>query len=284
MVTITRKALQINRTELVYSVAGPPNGRPLIFLPLLFTWSAMMYPLMEHFAVRGYRTYAIDYRGQGSSAPAPREQLSLRILTDDIAAFICMFELKRPHIVGNGQGGMIALRLAAWYPELVSTVTALGASAESEYRRPEFERLVDHLTAHGVIGVLDTGHGPTPVLDVLMRLMFGDWTLTYNHDLTNMWRKRFAALEPRVGDAAFGVIDRDSIVDDLRDCQVPVLAVAGREDRVYPDPISGKNIVTAVGAKGRYVIIDRAGHSVAMEQPAAVIQHLERQFALTDNQ
>lgn len=280
---IVRQPVCVNGAELVYGVAGPRNGRPVIFLPSLLARWVMMYPLMEHFAAKGYCTYVIDYRGQGSSAPVHRSQLGLRALTDDIVAFIRTFGLERPHVVGNSEGGMIALRLAAWRPDLVSTVTALGASAEAEYRRPEFDRLADHLTAHGVTGVLDTGQGPRPVLDVLMHIMFGDWTLANNHDLTTRWRKLFAALEPRIGDAASGVINRDSIVDDLHGCQVPVLAIAGREDHVYPDPISGKNIAEAVGANGRYVLIDDAGHSVAMEQPAAVIPHLEQHFASTDN-
>lgn len=276
----TTDAARVNGTTLVYAVAGPVDGTPVVFSHSLFMGYEMMYPLMDHFADRGYRTYAYDHRGQGSSAPAQRNELDLRTLTADAAAFIQHLGLRRPHVVGNSLGGMVALRLAAWHPDLVGSVAALGSSAEAEYRRPEFDPLVDHLTAHGMKGDLETEQGPIPVLDVVTNIMFGDYTLAHNHELTRTWVARFEQLQRSIGDAAFGVVDRDSVVDDLNGCTVPVLAIAGAEDHAYPQPISGKNIAEAAG--GRHVTIDNAGHSVALEQPELVAPHLEEHFALAE--
>lgn len=275
---ITTDAARVNGTTLVYSVAGPADGTPAVFSHSLFMWREMMYPLMSHFADRGYRVYAYDHRGQADSAPAPRHLLDLGTLTADAAAFIQHLDLRRPHFVGNSLGGMVALRLAAWYPNLVASVAALGSSAEAEHRRAEFDPLVDHLTMHGMTGDVATEHGPTPVLDMVTHLMFGDHTLADNHALTRTWVARFAQLGPRIGDAAFGVVDRGSVLDDLSGCTVPVLAVAGAEDHAYPQPISGENIAEATG--GRHVTIEKAGHSVALERPELVTPHLAEHFAV----
>jgi 3-oxoadipate enol-lactonase len=57
---------------------------------------------------------------------------------------------------------------------------------------------------------------------------------------------------------------------------VPVLAVAGDEDHVYPQPISGINIADA--SDGTETTVAAAGHSVALEQPEAVAEILLKHF------
>ena len=98
--------------------------------------------------------------------------------------------------------------------------------------------------------------------------------------MTSTWRAAIARLEPRIGDAAHGVIHRGRIVEELAGCRVPVLAVAGSEDHAYPPPISSANIADA--ASGRHVTVDAAGHSVALEQPEAVAEHLRTHFAAAE--
>lgn len=166
--------------------------------------------------------------------------------------------------------GFVGLWLAALRPDLVSTITAIGSSAEEEYT--EYDTLVDHLTAHGTAGVVD------PILNI----MFSAWTLENNAALTTHWRAVVSSLDERIGDAAHGVITRPRIVEKLQDCPVSVLAIGGDDDHAYPGDISGKNIAKAVGHNGRHVTIEHAGHSAALEQPEVVARHLDEQFALID--
>ncbi|MET8779028.1 alpha/beta hydrolase [Nocardia sp. NPDC004654] len=278
MKTATTGSVDANGAMLAYTAAGPEDGTPVVLAHSLFMTREMMHPLLRRFASDGFRVVAYDHRGQGGSSPAMRQELELPALTEDLAALITELGLTRPHVVGNSLGGMIALRLAAWHPDLVRTATAIGASAEHEHRRDEFDLLVDHLTAYGTTGALDIGNGTMPVRELLAHIMFGDDTLAYNQTLTSRWMDYFDQLPPSIGDAADAVVARDSVVEDLKDCQVPVLAIAGAQDHAYPDPISGKNIAEAVGAAGHHIVIPGAGHSPALEQPALVYAALTEHF------
>lgn len=260
----------VNGTELAYVDAGPRDGVPIVFSHSLFFDHTMFDALAEKFTADGYRVVAYDHRGQGESAPAPRAELAVDVLAEDAAALIEHLGLAPCHVVGNSLGGFVALRLAARRPELLRTAAALGSSAEEEHKLAEFAPLVEHLTEHGTADVVDT----------VMYIMFGDSSLAQESSMTSTWRAAIARLEPRIGDAAHGVIHRGRIVEELAGCRVPVLAVAGSEDHAYPPPISSANIADAAG--GRHVTVDAAGHSVALEQPEAVAEHLRKHFAAAE--
>ncbi|MEU4344977.1 alpha/beta hydrolase [Nocardia sp. NPDC023852] len=170
--------------------------------------------------------------------------------------------------------------LLALYPHLVRSVATLGSSAEIEYRRPEFDPLIDHLSEHGVAGEIQTEQGPQDVLDTVTYIMFGNWSMTHHKSLITAWQNNFRRLDKTIGDAAFQVVDRPALPERLGGCNVPVLGIAGDDDQAYPADISGEGVAKATG--GRHVTVPRGGHSVALEQADLVAPHLEKLFALAD--
>lgn len=256
----------VNGTELAYVESGPRGGVPIVFSHSLFFDHRMFDAVSTHFSQAGYRVVGYDHRNQGASGPAPRERLDMDTLAEDAAALIEHLGLGRCHFVGNSLGGFVAVRLAARRPELLLSATALGSSAEEEHRLAEFAPLVDQLTAHGTANLLDT----------LMYIMFGDTSLARRPELCAYWRDFMSRLSPAIGDSAHGVIHRSRMIEELAGCRVPVLAIAGSEDHAYPQPISGRHIAAASG--GREVTVAGAGHSVALECPDVVAEHLERLF------
>ncbi|MGP4050283.1 alpha/beta fold hydrolase [Streptomyces sp. 2A115] len=261
------RSAAVNGTTLAYVDEGPREGTPIVFSHSLFFDHSMFDDHLARFTHEGFRVIAYDHRNQGGSAPAARGELDMDTLTEDAAALIEHLGLGKCHFVGNSLGGFIALRLAARRPDLLLSVTTLGASAEEEHQLAQFAPLADHLTDHGAEQVVDT----------LMHIMFGDTSLATRSELCASWREFMARLGPTIGDSAYGVIHRSRIVEELAGCQVPVLAIAGSEDHAYPQPISGVNIAAATG--GTEVTVEGAGHSVAVEQTSVVAEHLARHFA-----
>jgi 3-oxoadipate enol-lactonase len=255
--------VEINGGRIAYELAGPEDGEVVLLSHSLFFDHSMFAPLAELLHEAGYRTLAYDHRGQGASSRATREQLSVDALTEDAAALVVALGLDRVHAVGNSLGGFVTLRLAARHPELLHTVTAIGASSEEEHQLAAFGPLADSLGQEG---------GAAAIVEVLLHIMFGDTSLAGKNPVVDHWRSYMSELDTTIGDAAYQVIHRGRIYEELDGVKVPVLAIAGEEDHAYPQPISGSNIAAATG--GREETVARAGHSVALEQPEIVAQLL----------
>jgi 3-oxoadipate enol-lactonase len=151
---------------LAYTQAGPREARrrPVVFSHPLFFNRSQWYELMTRYAELGHPVYAYDHRGQGEGARAAREDLSVAALTEDGAAFIEHFGLQgmpfRRCQPRGLRGAVVALR-----PDLLSTVTPIGSSAEEEHKRADYDPLVDHLTAHGPAQVIDPILNTRPTSD-----------------------------------------------------------------------------------------------------------------------
>lgn len=256
------KIASLNGTQIAYTESGPANGTPVMLSHSLFFDHTMFDPLSELLVDAGHRVVTYDHRGQGASQPASRDELSMDQLTEDAAALITELGLGRVHFLGNSMGGFIALRLAARHPDLLLSAITVGSSAEEEHQLAEFAPVVERL---GEVGGAE-------LIDTLLFIMFGDSSLATNTPQVQQWRSFMEKLDPTIGDAAFQVIHRQSIVEELAGVTVPVLAISGAEDHAYPPPISDENIATATC--GSHARIDAAGHSTSLEQPNLVAEHV----------
>lgn len=262
--------VSVNGTRLYYEDHGSPERPALVFGHSLFFDHTMFRHQVERFSA-DYRMVVYDHRGQGRSAAAPVEELDMDTLAADAAALIEALELAPCHYIGNSMGGFIAARLAARRPDLLLSAVAMGSSAEAEGKVEEFGPLVSHLQEHGT----------QDVIDPLMYIMFGDTTLSdpEREDLREQWKHYMLGLPATIGDAAHGVVYREDVLSELSDTSVPVLAIAGQEDHAYEAGLSQHIADTA--PQGRWVTVDRAGHSLAVECPDAVNEHLAEHFAST---
>lgn len=259
----------VNGTTIAYDEYGPSDGIGLLLSHSLFFNRSMFADLVERFSST-HRVVTYDHRGQGESAPAPLEQLDMDTLAEDAAALIEHLGLQGCHAAGNSMGGFISLRLAARRPDLVRSAVAMGSSAEEEHSLAEFAPLVAHMQEHGTAEVIDT----------LMHIMFGDFTLADDsrEQVRKEWRASMLALGPSIGDAAHQVIHRTDIRGEIARTEVPILAIAGAEDHAYPPPLSSSQLAEAAG-NGSHVTVEQVGHSVALEDPVAVADHLSRHMA-----
>jgi 3-oxoadipate enol-lactonase len=261
--------IDVNGTTLAYDEAGRKDATAIVFSHSLFFDRHMFEYFLANFS-SDYHVVAYDHRGQGESAQARLEQLDMDTLTADAAALIEALDLGPCHFVGNSMGGFIALRLAARRPDLLRSAVALNSSAEEEHQLAAFEPLVEAAKQTGTAGLID----------VLMYIMFGDTSIAEETPAAKHWRLHMLSLPNSIGNSAHQVIHRRSIMDELASACVPVLAIAGDEDHAYPPPISSANIADATG--GRHLTVAAAGHSVSVEQPEIVAQHLREHLALVD--
>ncbi|WP_372790967.1 alpha/beta fold hydrolase [Paraconexibacter sp.] len=247
--------IPVNGTTIHYEESGPRDAPALLLGHSLFFDHAMFDPLADRLDDT-FRVVRYCHRGQGHSARD--EPYDMDTLTDDAAALIEALDLGPCHYAGNSMGGFVALRLAARRPDLVRTVAAIGSSGGAEGKIAEFDPLVEAMGASGV----------APMLDIVMHIMFGDTSLSDRPELTGPWSERLAALGPEIAGPAHAVVHRTSVLEELRDAQVPVLAIAGAEDHAYS--VDDSRAIAEACPDGRLEIVQAAGHSVSLEQPDEV--------------
>ncbi|HSK23832.1 MAG TPA: alpha/beta fold hydrolase [Egicoccus sp.] len=259
--------LDVNGTRLYYEDSG--TGDEVILFSHGLLWDHRMFgPQVE--ALRSdYRCIAYDHRGQGRSAVPTEATIPMDLLALDAVALIEKLELGAVHVVGLSMGGFVGMRVAAWRPDLVRSLSLLETSADPEPSRnvPRYKAL------NLVVGVA----GTKPVSSQVMPIMFGR---TFLDDPAraaerDRWRAILESNARSITKAVNGVIQRPSFAEHLSEILAPTLVVVGDED-VATTPAKAQGLVAGIPG-ARLVTIPGAGHTSTIEQPQAVTAAL-REF------
>jgi pimeloyl-ACP methyl ester carboxylesterase len=110
--------------KLGFEEAG--SGDPPILL--VHGWTCdhtYMAPQFEHFG-RTHRVIAVDLRGHGQS-DKPKQEYTMSAFADDVAWLCAQLKVKKPVVIGHSMGGVIAVELAARFPEVPGAVVTLDS-------------------------------------------------------------------------------------------------------------------------------------------------------------
>lgn len=110
-------------------------------------------PQLHHFA-QDHRVVAVDLRGHGES-DAPEQPYTMRAFADDLAWTCRELGLRRPVLVGHSLGGLVALELAAAYPDCPGALVLIDSVLLPSAHRPEVVHdLVAGLRGRDPVGAL----------------------------------------------------------------------------------------------------------------------------------
>jgi 3-oxoadipate enol-lactonase len=210
-------------------------------------------------AEAGFRAVAADLPGYGDSTPV--HPYDLRRMAEAVRALIDWLGPAPVALVGHSMGGMVAQELMAWSPQRVAALVLTGTSPAFGRRdgRWQQEFLAQRLApldaglgmaklAPGLAAGMAAPRAPHDAVARAALLMAGVPEATY--------RKALAAI------AGF---DRREALADLR---LPVLCIAGEEDRNAPPAVMQQMAARIAGAE--YVCLPGVGHLSHMEAPQAV--------------
>jgi 3-oxoadipate enol-lactonase len=258
--------IEVNGTTLYYEDTGPGStGETIAFSHGLLWGTELFAPQIA--ALRGrYRCIAWDHRGQGRSAADRRNTIGMELVWHDAAQLLERLAVGPVHFCGLSMGGFVALRMAAFRPELVRSLILIETSADEEPR----ENVGRYRTLTAAVRLL----GPRVVMSRVLPIMLGKTILTDPARRGEV--ARFAELMGRRKDiwrAVNGVIDRAPVRGELGRITAPALILVGDED-VATVPEKAERL--AAGIRGaKLVRVPRAGHSSTVEEPAAVTAAVE---------
>ena len=183
---------------------------------------------------------APDLSGFGSTA-MPRE------------AFSFVEEVK-PHLpgalVGNSFGGMVALRAASAFPDLVSRLVLIGAGM------PDWQFTEEMRTYWAAEGeAIDAGD-----LDAATEISLAEWLPPELHDEVRPQQLRALQLQ-----TAHAEPELEWPEFDLATVTMPTLVVVGKRDK--PDFQAIARHLAENIANAELVEVEGAGHIVGLEQP-----------------
>jgi pimeloyl-ACP methyl ester carboxylesterase len=220
-----------------------------------------------------------DLRGYGLSE-RPVQRYSMDVWADDVAGLLDAIGVARTHVHGTSMGGMVAIRLAAKYPEKIDGLVIDCAAAKCDrmtrYRLEVWKALAQaygmgsrelavEIAAQALSRTfLDSPRGPETV-EVIQGVL-----------------ERNCSVE--VFCAACDAMIEMDLTDDCRTIRAPTLVMDGDQDILTPldqgpDGVGNRLIAELIPGAELYVI-EGSGHTNLMEAPelstSVVVGFLER--------
>ena len=275
------RALRIRAggVELAVSEHGPEAGVPILVLHGFTGSGAVMEPLAVRLAAGlGTRVICPDLIGHGrSEAPGDLDLYRVEAMTGQVAALADTLGYETFHLVGYSMGGRVALTLGCTQPQRLQSLVLIGASAgisdPAERRRragadrsradrivEDFEAFVDGWMADSLFD------GQAALGDVHLQAARAQRLASSPAGLA---RSLLAG-----GTGAMTPLHRR-----LKDCEVPVLALAGAQDAKF---CAIAEELAAALPNATAARIDGAGHAAHIEQPDATAAALARFIANTE--
>lgn len=253
--TLKKEVRLPNGIRLAYVEAGNADGEPLLLLHGYTDSSRSFSPMVPHLG--RYRLLIPDQRGHGASE-APECCYGSSQFAYDARLLLDALGVKRAAVAGHSLGSMVAISLAADYPDRVSKIILIGSTALVPVKRGDW--LYDNAAA--VKDRLDPAtqfakdwhpaNQPTPVEPAFAEAVNADLYRIPGH----VWR---------------GVMRELSSVPVGRhaaDVKAPVLVLSGGKDPLFPTE-HHRSLLKAFPQAKAHVFPD-LGHNPNWEKPEQV--------------
>lgn len=243
-------------------VGGKPDGPPMVFWPSLLVDSSMWRDQHQHYAPT-HRVVLIDPPGAGRSEPL-RRTFELAECGDCLVAVLDALGIGRCLLVGTSWGALLGSVFAALHPERLDGAILINGSATPP-SASEVAQMTELVTAlEGMTAMPDWLVGAT------QSAFAGLTAETSKPEFMDYLRCVLREDPKSVAFAMRSVVieskDRHALLRTIKD--VPVLVLAGEEDRRFP--VCEAQMMADAIPSSDFVVIPQTGHLAARETPDAV--------------
>lgn len=259
--------ITLNETEYYYQQSG--DGIPLLFAHGLFVDNTIFKYQIEELK-KNFACYVFDMPAHGKSS-FPENGWTLDDIVEDFRLFILKEKLQRVVLIGQSQGGMVFMRFAIKYPELVSKLILIGTSAREEYedRIPFWQDMV-HEFRNGSIS------------DFKNRMSLVQRNIVSSHFINNFPDEKTEELVVMQSQNQYAmalateaaVLNRTNISASLVEIICPTLIICGQDDTATPMEVSTeiKENIT----HSELVAVPYAAHHIPLENPEELNRHITK--------
>lgn len=255
----------INIDGIRVQVSDHGHGHPILFVhgfPLNHTmWNAQIAAFSP-----AHRVIAPDLRGFGNSE-ITSGTVSMDCFADDLHALLDALDIAEPVTVCSlSMGGYIAWRFIRKYPQCLRALILCDTRAAADTP----ENAQNRLSLAGRI----LHDGPEPATAMLPNLV-SPRTAQDRPQIIDDLRSMILSTPPEgIAAALRGMAERPDSTELLPRIAVPVLLMAGTDDRITP-PDEMRQLAELI-PDAEFVEIPEAGHMAPMENPDAVNAAIKR--------
>jgi pimeloyl-ACP methyl ester carboxylesterase len=206
-----------------------------------------------------WKRVALDLRGAGASS-APADGYSVARYADDVVQVLDALGIDRAVVCGLSLGGYILFDLLRRHAGRIRAAVFCNTKATAD--SPEARRGRDEMAA------LAEREGVGAVAERLLPQLLAPATVAAQPDVVTHVRDMIGRTPlPGLVGALRALRDRPDSTPMLGSIEVPVLAVAGADDKIAPVDVMRAMAAAIPGAQ--FAVIPAAGHLAPLEQPLA---------------
>jgi pimeloyl-ACP methyl ester carboxylesterase len=199
-----------------------------------------------------------DLPGFGESAHLP-EVVSMASVAEIVLENIRAITASPPVIIGHSLGGYVALAMAAADP---AGIAGLGLIHSTIYQDTEEKKQNRKKVAASVMN-----YGPGPFLETFADGLFADPA----SDACRRFRHQCGSTRPEaIAAYALAMRDRPDRAELWSHLQVPLLLIAGRQDRLTTAEMM--QTIAQCNMLSQFFILEHSAHAGMLEEPAALRQ------------
>ncbi len=245
--------VNLNNCDYHYEIHGS-GKETMIFLHGLLLSSNIFHNQLEKFKSK-YTIITFDFRGHGQSEITDNGYQIENLLVD-LIQLLKYLNIKQVHIISMFMGADVSMRLAIEHPNLVKSLTLMGASASPETNIIKYNLLKNIVKFAGVNAVIE------PVLSN----MFGNQFLNDSNRKEELQKIKEGIINNKkmIYKAASSAINRNIIKNnDLKTIACPTLILVGTEDKATSPEKAEYLHENIKNSKLKY--IENCGHMVCVE-------------------
>ena len=213
--------VNVNNCDYHYEIHGS-GKETMVFLHGILLNSNIFYNQLEKFKSK-YTIITFDFRGHGLSEITDNGYQIENLLEDSIQ-LLKHLNIKQAHFISMSMGTDVSMRLAIEQPNLVKSITLMGASASPETNSIKYSLLKNIIKFAGVNAVIE------PILSSLLGNQF--ISDSNREDELQKIKETILSNKKTIYKAISSVINRNIIKKSkLKTIVCPTLILVGTEDK-----------------------------------------------------
>jgi 3-oxoadipate enol-lactonase len=260
--------IAINDITVSYSDEGK-NGTPVIIFIHGFPFNKSMWKMQVKELKDNYHLISYDIRGHGNS-DAGNGDFSIELFVKDLISLMDALKIEKTVLCGLSMGGYIALKAIENYPErfnalILSDTNCIADTSEVKEKRM---KAIESIRKSGVEEYAD---------ESIKNLFASESFKTKKEEIATVRKMIVKTSIQSLCNTLLALSVRKETCNKLSEIKVPVLIMAGKEDKITPPAVA--QMMHEKIKKSSLSLISHAGHLSNIENPGEFNEHLNKFIA-----